>query len=369
MRSGERRLCIVSPCHWTGGFGGSEQQISLLLDVLVAQTRFDITYVARQADPGFQPTGYKVEQINVSPFSSRVGNLLDARPLLAALHKIRPHVIYQRVGGAYTGIAAYYAKRNNCKLVWHISSEMNVLPFRMDKNRSSNTVSRYIEKKALEYGIRNSTSIIAQTEQQAGLLQKHYGVTAARIVPNFQPVPVEPKKQDTPVKVVWVSNLKPMKRPGLFIDLARKYQSDVDVKFIMIGRAENSLWCKQVIEEIKDVQSLDYVGERTQEEVNAILAQSHIFVNTSSYEGFPNTFIQAWMREVPVVSLDVDPDNILSSRSIGYRSGSFAALCRDLEKLIGDKQLRQSMGNAARDYAIENHSEKNIESVVKELVG
>ena len=52
----------------------------------------------------------------------------------------------------------------------------------------------------------------------------------------------------------------------------------------------------------------------SQAEVNALLEHTDLLVNTSDYEGFSNTFIQAWMRRVPVVSLRVDPDRLLSPR-------------------------------------------------------
>ncbi len=53
-----------------------------------------------------------------------------------------------------------------------------------------------------------------------------------------------------------------------------------------------------------------FCGAISQQEVNAELANAHVLVNTSLYEGFPNTFIQAWMRRTVVVSLNVNPDGI-----------------------------------------------------------
>jgi glycosyltransferase involved in cell wall biosynthesis len=95
-----------------------------------------------------------------------------------------------------------------------------------------------------------------------------------------------------------------------------------------------------------------------------MLSQGHILVNTSKQEGFSNTFIQAWMRKVPVVSLQVDPDSVLEKEGIGFCSGSFDQLVKDTQKLITDDKLRNEMGERARAYAIKNHSLKNMDKIL-----
>lgn len=366
MKEGKKRICIVTPCHWSGSFGGSEQQISLLLEALTASEKYDITYLAREADPQFKPSGYKIEKIKFRRSTMRVGNMLDAVPLLRKLSQIRPDVIYQRVGGAYTGVSAYYAKKNRCRMVWHIACDTNVQPLSMQTIKSSNVFSRYLEKKVLEYGLENCSSIIAQTAQQAEMLFRYYGKTS-KVIPNFQPVPPVPDKSEWPIKVIWVANLKVKKRPEVFLQLARDFKAYKDVQFLMIGRASGDAWCRELIASVNDIETLKYLGEKTQDEVNNLLSDSHIFVNTSMYEGFPNTFIQAWMRQVPVVSLDVDPDRIFETNNIGYCAGSYENLRDKLGQLIRDRNLRATMGVSAREHAIKKHSGANIQSIIQEL--
>jgi len=40
-------------------------------------------------------------------------------------------------------------------------------------------------------------------------------------------------------------------------------------------------------------------------------------INTSNFEGFPNIFLEAWATGVPVISLNVDPGNVIKKRRLG----------------------------------------------------
>jgi glycosyltransferase involved in cell wall biosynthesis len=106
-----------------------------------------------------------------------------------------------------------------------------------------------------------------------------------------------------------------------------------------------------------------YVGEKRQSEINQLFARSHLFVNTSRYEGFPNTFIQAWMREVPVVSLDVDPDDVLERESIGVHAKSMDRLIAAIRSYVTDHAKRAEHGARARRYAMLRHSLGNVRAL------
>ena len=70
------------------------------------------------------------------------------------------------------------------------------------------------------------------------------------------------------------------------------------------------------------------------------------------------------MREVSVVSLNVDPDNIITKEKLGLCSGNFVNLVKDTKELIVNANLRKEMGLRSRDYAIRNYSLQNLEKIV-----
>jgi glycosyltransferase involved in cell wall biosynthesis len=279
---------------------------------------------------------------------------LDYFPMMRVLRRIRPDVIYLQDARAHLGIAARYARLACCTLIWHISSAYQLQGFRL---RSLRTVPfDYLDKKMMEYGVRHAHHIFGQAQYEDELLQRTYGRKCDLIVGNWHPEPLPAGGKDGRVKVVWIANVKPVKRPEVFVDLAARLGSLTDAQFIMMGRPAGGRYQRRLETRMQGVSNLRYVGEMPLEEVNRILAETHILVNTSDYEGFPNTFVQAWLREVPVVSLQVDPDDLLTKEGLGFHSGDFETLVRDTQRLIADDELRAQMGRRARAYAREHHS-------------
>jgi glycosyltransferase involved in cell wall biosynthesis len=360
----KQRLCIVAPTHWKALMAGSEYQISCLVERLILSNRYDIYYLTRRMNPNFTPRGYKIIQVAQGQGFRRFGEFFDARKLIRLLKAIRPDVMYQRVACGYTGIAAYYARQSDCKLVWHVAHEMEVQPF--DRVLSKNMAFRYIDKKVAEYGIRHATNIIVQTRQQQEFLERYYGRKPSARIPNGHPLPKERVCKPDSVEIVWIANLKQWKQPELFINLARDLEELRDVRFTMIG---GSLWSterhSEFLRKTEARPNLTYLGARTQDEVNSILGRAHIFVNTSVQEGFPNTFIQAWMRQVPVVSLNVNPDDVLTENSIGFVSGTYEKMKQDLIYLIERPDHRRKMGQNAQAYAFKTYSMRNMEKIIQ----
>src|SRR4029078_3484808 len=293
------------------------------------------------------------------------GYWIDAIPLYRALHAIRPDVIYQRIGCGYAGIAAHYARRNQARMIWHVASDADVSPGTAAFS-GRNSVQHYMEKGCITYAIRHADGIIVQTEHQAADLARHYGRKADAFVRNFHPEPTETINKDGPLSVVWVANLKALKQPEVFIRLAARLDDLVGVRFIIVGAMQGpKVWREQLMQAIQSVTNVDYLGAKTQREVNELLARAHVLVNTSITEGYPNTFIQAWQRGVPVISLSVNPDGVLDRQGIGIHAGSEQRLEEAVRRLLGDTALRNEYAARAREYASRRHSLRNTDALIR----
>ena len=357
------RISIVSPLLHGGG---AEYQLQLLIEALRLRGHDEISFLAHQVNSAEALSGVRIVRIGTGSREPRFGYSMHYFSLTDALRRIAPHVIYQRVACGYTGICAWYARRHGARLIWHAAHETDVTPVSLDAGR--NAVRRWLEKRSVEYGIRHADRIVVQTGDQARLLERHYGRQADRVVPNFQAPPTETIDKSGPLIVAWIANLKLWKQPEVFIRLAQALADLAGVRFVMVGEAatdwRNSRWTELLLREIRATPNLDFTGRLTQSEVNLLLARTAIFVNTSIHEGFPNTFIQAWMRDAVVVSLTVNPDAVLTKQELGVCAGDELTLQAAVRRLVLDAPLRESYAKRANRYAQERHSLVNAADLV-----
>ncbi len=350
--------------------GGAQFQVACLLDALLPLQRYEIYYVAGRVAPNYRPDGYHVVDIGRNKAVRRFGYAADAVPLYRALREIAPEIIYQRVACGYTGVAAYYARRHRARFIWHVSSDTDVIPERV--RRGSNALRRYLEKRSVEYGIRHAHHIVAQSDSQARLLEQNYGRTATAVIHNFHPEPREKIDKSGPLSVVWVANMKPLKQPEAFVRLAARLRDLEGVRFTMVGAPpgrEGQAWYESLMQQVRATPNVEYVGQRSHAEVNELLARAHVFVNTSLHEGFPNTFIQAWMREVPVVSLHIDPDGVLDREAVGIHAPTEEGLAQVVRMLVTDPVKRAEYAARARRHAMQRHSMQNARLLAQLIDG
>jgi len=206
------------------------------------------------------------------------------------------------------------------------------------------------------WGIRRANAAIALTDFGKQKIEQNFGVPAT-IIPVSQYVPELPKSSDkTPQKsiVLWVANVKSLKRPELFIELAKRC-TDLEAKFLMVGYPQDAKLAQEMKDYNSSLENFEYIGGQPIETVNKLMEEASIFVSTSDIEGLPNTFIQAWMRKLPILCLNYDPGGFIQKYNLGYfANGDFEAFVKKARELITDENLREQLGSNAREFAINN---------------
>ncbi|MCF8095361.1 MAG: glycosyltransferase family 4 protein [Desulfobacteraceae bacterium] len=343
--------------------GGAELQASYIAEALEQEGHqiFGIHIHPKS----FATPRYPGFMLPRSRLAQRLGaNSIYMKRIYDSIKKIKPDVIYSRAYIPYSlAPAVYYSQKNHCKSIWHIARDDLVKKYQF--NSWKHLPFQVIDKLSFEYSIRFVTYIFSQTKHQSQLLQKNYKQHVSKVIPNCHPTPRRKTQKSQTVQVVWVANFKKLKQPEKFIRLANKLQGCTNARFIMIGRSAKNPWMDSIKQMINNAPNLIYMGSRSVDEVNKTLAQSHIFVNTSLYEGFPNTFIQAWMRKVPVVSMHADIDGILEQEKFGFLCHNFKNLLHRTKLLVDNESLRYEMSEASQTYAFKNFSiEANLPEIL-----
>ena len=354
------RVCIVGENHARARMAGVEYQVELLAEELHRRPDVSLSYVARRIPSGAaaQDVPYPLFRIGSEAGIRRRAVFFDAGDLRRTLEQLQPDVIYQQGRLSYTGTCAAYARRARIPFFFHIAHEFDLNLRWITLRWSPNTPFDIVEYLIGDWGLKHATHIIAQSARQARLLQESLGLKTAAVIRNFQPLPAAlPPKPSGPMQIFWVANLKDFKRPALFVELAESFVGRDDVSFIMAGRPATERRFQPLMSKIPTVPNLKYLGELPIAQVNETMSRASVHVNTSSFEGFPNTFLQAWARGAVVLSLAVDPDEPgMEAQGIGYCAGSLERMREIIDHLARNPALRQSVAERAFDFVHRNHS-------------
>jgi glycosyltransferase involved in cell wall biosynthesis len=170
------------------------------------------------------------------------------------------------------------------------------------------------------------------------------------------------------LKIIWIGNARRIKKLDLFINLAKNHARKSH-QFVIIGRLEDSKYGKSLKTMIDSVENILYLGEKTIDFINEYLKHCFVLINTSDSEGFSNTFIQAWLQGVPTISLNSDPDDIITQHNLGYYCCSdISKLDYYLNKLIIDKKLYSKLSYNCFYYAVNKFSIKRNMQILRNVL-
>jgi len=299
--------------------------------------------------------GIKVIKTYDREKAAQISVLLKYMSIWSSLKKANTDIYFHEAGS--TGVLPLFCFLNRKKFVYRIPSDAAVLSKPLSGNYS---LSRKIVD-ALE--IKRADIVVAQSNFQKRILKERFGVESV-VIKNGLMIPRVNCEKQSPPTVLWVASISSVKRPHLFVELAK---SIPHARFEMVGgkaKGEPQLY-DQISVAAQKLSNLRFHGFIPYHKVNEYFKRASIFVNTSRIEGFPNTFIQAWMHYTPVVSLSVDPDKIIQNEKLGFRSGTFKQLVSDVTTLLKDKKLRKTMGENARKYVEREH---DIRKAVKKYI-
>ena len=161
--------------------------------------------------------------------------------------------------------------------------------------------------------------------------------------------------------VAWVAMLRQPKRPDVLVEIAR---AAPNIAFVVCGGITHHRsppgYGERIVRSLRALPNVEYRGRVSPREAAQTIADAAVLLSTSDEEGFPNTFTQAWSSGTPVVSLKLDPDDIIEEMGLGAVSGSSEKAIADINSLLNSPQERERIAVRARRYIAEVHSEAAV---------
>lgn len=355
-------FCFILPSFFNERKGGSELQSYYIAKELIKR-------------------GWEVHYIREN--SSKLGNheeidgiILHALPrrkdylrrrnfiwLKKIMDMIKADVWYCRSSISYLEPVVRNARRIGGKVLWACShdNQLNSVIPKTVNGILSLPLDKYNHLVFVK-ALRNVDEIILQTRYQQKILEKRYRLQGTLIC-NAHPIQAYTyNRQRNPI-VLWIGRLQPWKHPEIFIDIALGLKKR-PYSFIAIGKPMNNGIAKKFRYYDKQLLNFSFLGELSNYEVINYLERAKILVNTSDFEGLSNTFIEAWLKGVPIVSLSVDPDNMIKEHNLGRVSGNIDLMCLDINEMLENKALWHEQSIKTQIFARKTF---NIENAVSKL--
>lgn len=304
-----------------------------------------------------QPQGEVVDDVRVIKMCRADAGVKGLRffhpmwtSLVRALRAADADVYYQNCGGYETGQVALWCRNDGRRFVYSIASDPDCDPHLTEmKSRRDRVLYRY--------GIRHADRILVQTQRQQERLRSGFGIKADVLT---MPCAAPRNGDDLPTRalpsrhgrVLWVGRVREVKRPDRFLDIA---EACPDVTFDLVGPSYDTDYSRRVMERARQARNVTLHGPIAWDGVWDYYRQAACLCCTSDFEGFPNTFLEAWSQGLPVVST-VDPDDLMACRELGLVSGDVAGLAAAIRRLLESPDLYRRLSLNARQYYLENHT-------------
>lgn len=333
-----------------GHIGGIERQTAMLAKFL-ANSGHRVSFITW--DEGHEDI-QQVSGVEILRICAKKAGLPGLRFFVPRWSSLRKRLkqaeadLYYQNGAEYvTGQVAHFCRQSNRRFVFTAASDVDCQP-----QLPSLTTIR--ERVLYRYGLRNADCRIVQTVSQQSSMYKGFGLDSVVL-----PMPcainvgqIVRESTGNPV-ALWVGRIVPTKRLEWFLDIA---EAIPNVIFRIIGGSDDDPnYADNLIARAKTIQNVEYLGSIPFDDVRQQYSNAQLLVCTSSLEGFPNTFLEAWANGIPVIT-SFDPDNLVAKRELGTSANDVAGLVAAISQFTQDAQLLEKTSIRCIRYFEQTHS-------------
>jgi glycosyltransferase involved in cell wall biosynthesis len=273
--------------------------------------------------------------------------------LIAATRSFRPDAIVQSCSGLDTAMMALVARSVGVPFIHRIACDTDT------DGRYELYLTGY-ERAAFRMGLRAADLVICQNGYQYSRISSSFPRKRAHILHNAISAPAQGgdlRPRNRRNYIAWVGVFKRQKNLGLLLRTARKCPQ---IEFRVAGApppimdAESSGW----LEDLRRQPNVQLMGYVTRKAMPDFMESAVALLSTSDFEGFSNTFLEAFAAGTPVVAREaVDPDSIIAQNGLGLvaRDEPGLAQCVDRIWQMPSTQFAE-IAQACRDFVRERHT-------------
>ena len=269
--------------------------------------------------------------------------------LHTAMRRADADIYYTSCAGGHLAQVMLCARRRGRKVVFRVASDSDCDPRTL-------LVRYWRDRKLYGWGLRRADLVLAQTSAQQKALERNFGVSSEMIGPLFETAGRRPPLEARDIAALWIGNLRPLKRPGLLLDVAAALPQ---LSFHLIGGAMPGAeaFFEQVRRRAATLPNVTFHGYLPQHRIGDFVERARVLVSTSETEGFPNTYLQAWSRGTPVVAF-IDPQHLIGRHRLGIVVSDAEELRAALTKLASEDEEWRAASARSRCYIDERADEQ-----------
>ena len=153
-------------------------------------------------------------------------------------------------------------------------------------------------------------------------------------------------------RILWVGRVCRVKRPDLLLEIAKACP---DLGFDVVGPVYDDEYSRSVARRAELIPNVRMLGTVARADIPQVYCNASLLCCTSEYEGFPNTFLEAWSNGLPIVST-FDPDGVIMGRGLGRIGRDAESLVVCIRELLADSAGHATISARAREYFLGYHS-------------
>ena len=348
-------FCFVAPYAWPvlardaslGIVGGAEVQQCILARLLA---RHGVRVSMITLDFG-QPPRAEVDGIVVhKTFRPHEGipALRFVHPRLSAtwraLGEAGADVYYLRSASMLAGVVDAFCRGRGRRSIYAAASDADFDP-RLAQIRFARD--RWLFRR----GLARVDRIVVQNAAQRDACRRHFGREAV-LIPSCYELPASSatRNQD---EILWVGRMEEGKRPELALEVAQRLPHR---RFVLIGGEAHGEarprpgYYAALCARARALGNVEMTGFLPLAQVERRFDGARVLLNTSVYEGMPNTFLQAWARGIPTVAtVDVGAPVYPVVRDAD-------AAAAEIERLLAVPAHWQGASRRCREHFEQSHS-------------